>query len=188
MPVKAAGWRMEPPVSVPVAPRQRPAATAAAEPPEEPPGHQASICFLASPGRDHRTEKRRLVRRAHGELIVVELAEHHCAVAPEVGADGRFIGRQKIVEDARARRGAHILGREHVLDAERKAFERTRVTGPKTSIRRRRHRARMLRRLQHKSVELSRLLHGRRGAHPRVRLKRIHVCEGGRAHPRASEM
>ena len=38
MPVKAAGWRIEPPVSVPVAPRQRPAATAAAEPPEEPPG------------------------------------------------------------------------------------------------------------------------------------------------------
>ena len=38
MPVNAAGWRIEPPVSVPVAPRQRPAATAAAEPPEEPPG------------------------------------------------------------------------------------------------------------------------------------------------------
>jgi len=38
MPVKAAGWRMEPPVSVPVAPRHRPAATAAAEAPEEPPG------------------------------------------------------------------------------------------------------------------------------------------------------
>ena len=30
VPVKAAGWRMEPPVSVAVAPRQRPAATAAA--------------------------------------------------------------------------------------------------------------------------------------------------------------
>ena len=38
MPVKAAGWRIEPPVSVPVAPRQRCAATAAAEPPDEPPG------------------------------------------------------------------------------------------------------------------------------------------------------
>src|SRR5438552_15493744 len=38
MPVKAAGWRMEPPVSVPVAPRHSCAATAAAEPPEEPPG------------------------------------------------------------------------------------------------------------------------------------------------------
>ena len=38
MPVKAAGWRMEPPVSVPVAPRQILAATAAADPPDEPPG------------------------------------------------------------------------------------------------------------------------------------------------------
>ena len=38
VPVKAAGWRMEPPVSVAVAPRQRPAATAAAEPPDDPPG------------------------------------------------------------------------------------------------------------------------------------------------------
>ena len=37
MPQKAAGWRMEPPVSVPVAPGTSPAATAAAEPPEEPP-------------------------------------------------------------------------------------------------------------------------------------------------------
>src|SRR5436309_15151049 len=38
IPVKAAGWRIEPPVSVPVAPRQSRAATAAAEPPDEPPG------------------------------------------------------------------------------------------------------------------------------------------------------
>ena len=38
MPTKAAGWRIEPPVSVPVAPRTSPAATAAAEPPDEPPG------------------------------------------------------------------------------------------------------------------------------------------------------
>ena len=38
VPVKAAGWRMEPPVSDAVAPRHRSAATAAAEPPDEPPG------------------------------------------------------------------------------------------------------------------------------------------------------
>ena len=38
MPVNAAGWRIEPPVSVPVAPSARCAATAAAEPPDEPPG------------------------------------------------------------------------------------------------------------------------------------------------------
>src|SRR5262249_22334994 len=38
VPVNAAGCRIEPPVSVAVAPRQRSAATAAAEPPDEPPG------------------------------------------------------------------------------------------------------------------------------------------------------
>ena len=38
MPVKLAGWRIEPPVSVPVAPGSRRAATAAADPPDEPPG------------------------------------------------------------------------------------------------------------------------------------------------------
>ena len=38
MPLKLAGWRIEPPVSVPVAPGTSRAATAAAEPPDEPPG------------------------------------------------------------------------------------------------------------------------------------------------------
>ena len=38
MPHSEAGWRIEPPVSVPVAPIASPAATAAADPPDEPPG------------------------------------------------------------------------------------------------------------------------------------------------------
>ena len=38
MPANAAGWRIEPPVSVPVAPSARCAATADAEPPDDPPG------------------------------------------------------------------------------------------------------------------------------------------------------
>ena len=38
MPQSAAGWRIEPPVSVPSAQGASPAATAAALPPEEPPG------------------------------------------------------------------------------------------------------------------------------------------------------
>src|SRR3954447_24560507 len=37
-PVTAAGWRIEPPVSVPIAHGARPPATAADEPPEDPPG------------------------------------------------------------------------------------------------------------------------------------------------------
>src|SRR5881392_789016 len=37
-PQKAAGWRIEPPVSEPSANKTSPAATAAADPPDEPPG------------------------------------------------------------------------------------------------------------------------------------------------------
>jgi hypothetical protein len=43
MPTKAAGWRIEPPVSVPVAPGQRRAATAVALPPELPPGVSGAL-------------------------------------------------------------------------------------------------------------------------------------------------
>src|ERR1700752_5365894 len=42
MPHRAAGWRIEPPVSVPSAHGTSPAATAAALPPEEPPGTRLS--------------------------------------------------------------------------------------------------------------------------------------------------
>ncbi len=38
MPVNAAGWRIEPPVSVPIASGASNAASAAAEPPPDPPG------------------------------------------------------------------------------------------------------------------------------------------------------
>src|SRR3546814_11173506 len=49
-PHKAAGWRTEPPVSVPVAAMTRPAATALADPPEDPPGIMVgSHGFLAGP-------------------------------------------------------------------------------------------------------------------------------------------
>ena len=43
MPVKAAGWRIEPPVSVPVAPGTSRAAIAAELPPEEPPGASGAL-------------------------------------------------------------------------------------------------------------------------------------------------
>src|SRR6516225_3755921 len=43
MPANEAGWRIEPPVSVPVAPRQSCSATAAAEPPAEPPGTRSTF-------------------------------------------------------------------------------------------------------------------------------------------------
>src|SRR5262245_28264952 len=43
MPVNAAGWRIEPPVSVPVAAGHSRAAIAADEPPEEPPGASGAL-------------------------------------------------------------------------------------------------------------------------------------------------
>ena len=50
IPQNDAGWRIEPPVSVPVAARQSPAATAAAEPPDEPPGTRSWPSSLAVHG------------------------------------------------------------------------------------------------------------------------------------------
>src|SRR5580698_266451 len=47
--VNAAGWRIEPPVSVAVAPMHNSAATAEAEPPDEPPGTN----LVSSPSRRH---------------------------------------------------------------------------------------------------------------------------------------
>jgi hypothetical protein len=49
MPQNEAGWRIEPPVSVPVAPSAARAATIAAEPPDEPPGTSGRL----SPRRRH---------------------------------------------------------------------------------------------------------------------------------------
>src|SRR5690606_23765245 len=50
MPVNAAGWRIEPPVSVPVAAGHSRAATAAELPPEDPPGASAALPPLVRHG------------------------------------------------------------------------------------------------------------------------------------------
>src|SRR5436190_2187022 len=50
VPVSAAGWRIEPPVSVAVAARHRSAETAAEEPPDEPPGTSLSFFPLRRHG------------------------------------------------------------------------------------------------------------------------------------------
>src|SRR5215213_11504715 len=84
----------------------------------------ADVGALAPPRIDHRAEARGLVRRAHREFVVVELAEHHGAVAPQVRRDGRLVGRRELTEDPRARGRAGIFGAEQVFDAERDALER----------------------------------------------------------------
>ena len=74
MPQNEAGWRIEPPVSVPVAAGASRAATATALPPEEPPGMR-----VRSHGLLHRLERRVLVGRAHREFVAIELAQRHGA-------------------------------------------------------------------------------------------------------------
>ena len=123
MPQKAPGWRIEPPVSVPVAPRQRPAATAAAEPPELPPGTSGLSSPSPAPGVDDRAVGAGDVGRAHGELVHVGLAQHERARVPEVGGDGGFVRRLEAVEYPGAGLAAHPAGAEEVLDRERDAFE-----------------------------------------------------------------
>ena len=113
-PTKDAGWRIEPPVSVPVAAGARHAATAAAEPPELPPGTARDV-----PRVLHRAEGRVLVRRAHRELVHVGLAEEHRAGAIELLDHVRVVGRDEVREDLRAARRAPALGAEEILVRDR---------------------------------------------------------------------
>ena len=121
MPVKAAGWRIEPPVSVPVTPGARPAATAAAEPPDDPPGSARHCRRRCASSASDRAVGAGLVGRAHGELVHVELAQHPRARRLEVAGDGALVGRLEALEDVRARGAVDAFGREQILDAERDA-------------------------------------------------------------------
>jgi hypothetical protein len=90
-PVIAAGWRIEPPVSVPVAPATRPAATAAADPPE---------------GRSHR------------KLIHIRLAKHHGPGVVQSFYYGGVIRRDEVVQHPGSAAGLRALGAENILVGE----------------------------------------------------------------------
>ena len=136
MPVKAAGWRIEPPVSVPVAPRQSPAATAAAEPPEEPPGTSGVFAPFLRHGEITGPKNEVSFDEPMANSSLLSLPSMTAPSRHRLAADGRLVGRHEIIEDVRAGGGAHVLGREQVLDAERNAFERPRVAGLEARIRR----------------------------------------------------
>ncbi len=87
-------------------------------------GHEGRIRVAAAPRIDDVAVIARLVRRTHGELVHVELAEHHGTIAPQIGGDGRFVGGLEAVEHMARRLGVDALGCEQVLDAERNAFQR----------------------------------------------------------------
>ena len=178
MPVKAAGWRIEPPVSVPVAPGAIAAATAAAEPPDEPPGVSPMLLPLRRHGRDHRPVGAGLVGRAHCELVHVELAEHSRAGFAQVGGDGAFVGRLETLEDAAAGGAVHAARGEQVLDAERNARERRQIAIAARLVRGFGCRERVLRRLHRIGVERPR--GGNGGV---VRLRHLARAELARADP-----
>ena len=96
-------------------PRRRPAATAAALPPLEPPGTR-----LAVPRVLDRAEARVLVGRAHGELVLVGLARAPGRRPPGGCARWWRCSRAVALEDARAGRAGHALHAEQVLDRHRR--------------------------------------------------------------------
>ena len=99
MPVTAAGWRMEPPVSVPVAARAHMRRDRRRRTARRSARHEIARCEpLRAPRADDRPEIARLVRRAHGEFVHVGLAEHHRARIPQILRDGGFVRRHEIVE------------------------------------------------------------------------------------------
>ena len=123
--VNAAGWRMEPPVSEAVAARHRSAATADAEPPDEPPGVSARLPpagdfhgLVTGPKCDVSLDE------PMANSSILSLPSITAPSAPQVGGDGRLVGRNEAFEDVRARRGLHAFGAEQVLHAERSAFQR----------------------------------------------------------------
>ena len=87
-------------------------------------GHQRWIPRVA-----HRPEEARLVRRAHRELVHVQLAEHHRARRLEADDDRGVVRGHEIRKHLRAAGGAHPLGAEDVLVGDRHAGQRARPAG-----------------------------------------------------------
>src|SRR6185437_7138225 len=100
---------------------------------------RADIGALAPPRIDHWAEAGGLVRGPYRELVIVELAQHHGTVTPELRGHGGFVRRYEIAKDFRARGGAHAFGREQILDAERNAAERSALAFRDPGVGRLRH-------------------------------------------------
>ena len=122
MPLNAAGRRVEPPVSVPVAAGAMRAATAAAEA-----ARGAARSARLRPWVAHRTEVRAFVGRAHGELVHVALAQQHRPGPVELLDDVRVVGADKVLQYPRAAGGVDALGAVDVLERDRDAGQRTGV-------------------------------------------------------------
>jgi len=116
-PQKAAGCRMEPPVSEPSAQMASPAATAAVEPPDERHGPQV-------PGIVGGAEGGVLRAGPHGELVQVGLADEHAARRLQAVYDGSAVGRHEPFQDARRAGRLGPLGAEVVFQGDWDAGQR----------------------------------------------------------------
>ncbi len=123
-PHSAAGCRIEPPVSEPRLSGANPAATAAADPPDDPPGtRRVSSGFRVGP------EGGVLGARPHRELVEVRLADHDRSGLAQAGDDGGVVRRLPVAEDLRRTRRRDAAGAHVVLQRDRDAGQRARI-GP----------------------------------------------------------
>src|SRR3546814_18030188 len=83
-------------------------------------GDQRPVIAPALPGVLDRTVMARHIRRTHGELVEVELAEHHRAGLPQFRRDGGFVGWDEAVENMAAGRGQQAFGAERVRSERRR--------------------------------------------------------------------
>src|SRR5215469_17772604 len=74
----------------------------------------------------HRAECRVFIRRPHGELIAIRLAENYAAGLLDALYRGRIIGRNVVLEKLRSAGGAHAACEDDVLNGDWHASERAR--------------------------------------------------------------
>src|SRR6185312_7607047 len=108
-------------------------------------GDELGVGALRAPGVHDGAVIGRLVGRAHGELVHVELAQHDGAVAPQIGGDGRLVFRLEAVEDVARSLRMDASGPEEVLDAKGNALERTTLPCRESLVRGLRHLAGLVR-------------------------------------------
>ena len=118
-PLQAAGIRVEPPPSVATASGAIPLATATAAPPLEPPAQRSARQALRV-----RPNSGEFGQALAAELRRRGLADQDRAGGAEPGDRDRIMVRHVVLVRHRAKRGAHALGVDDVLDRERDTVER----------------------------------------------------------------
>ena len=114
--------RIDPPVSVPVVKGTIPAASAAAEPPLDPPATRS-----VSAGISHGAEVRIVGGHAVGQLVQAGLADGDRARFVQAGDNVRIAIRNEIGEELGAPRRADALGEEAVLVGDGNAVQRASI-------------------------------------------------------------